>query len=86
MPAAEAYYRRSLAVSQAPSDRLHAVMRLVACLLDSGRDAEANEILARENTGAQSARRALTSASAVVGRNEPCPCGSGKKFKKCHGA
>jgi|688.fasta_scaffold04526_11 preprotein translocase subunit SecA len=21
-----------------------------------------------------------------VGRNEPCPCGSGKKFKKCHGA
>jgi uncharacterized protein len=21
-----------------------------------------------------------------VGRNEPCPCGSGKKFKSCHGA
>jgi hypothetical protein len=21
-----------------------------------------------------------------VGRNEPCPCGSGRKFKKCHGA
>jgi preprotein translocase subunit SecA len=21
-----------------------------------------------------------------VGRNEPCPCGSGKKFKKCCGA
>jgi preprotein translocase subunit SecA len=20
-----------------------------------------------------------------VGRNEPCPCGSGKKFKLCHG-
>ena len=20
-----------------------------------------------------------------VGRNEPCPCGSGKKFKHCHG-
>ena len=23
---------------------------------------------------------------AKVGRNDPCPCGSGKKFKKCHGA
>jgi preprotein translocase subunit SecA len=23
---------------------------------------------------------------ADVGRNDPCPCGSGKKFKKCHGA
>jgi uncharacterized protein YchJ len=24
-----------------------------------------------------------TPASGKVGRNEPCPCGSGKKFKKC---
>lgn len=23
---------------------------------------------------------------AGVGRNDPCPCGSGEKFKKCHGA
>ena len=23
---------------------------------------------------------------AKVGRNDPCPCGSGKKFKNCHGA
>ena len=23
---------------------------------------------------------------AEVGRNEPCPCGSGKKYKRCHGA
>jgi preprotein translocase subunit SecA len=22
---------------------------------------------------------------ARVGRNEPCPCGSGKKYKQCHG-
>ncbi|PYV34458.1 MAG: hypothetical protein DMG22_06125 [Acidobacteria bacterium] len=21
-----------------------------------------------------------------IGRNDPCPCGSGKKYKKCHGA
>jgi len=25
-------------------------------------------------------------AAPKVGRNDPCPCGSGKKFKKCHGA
>jgi hypothetical protein len=24
-------------------------------------------------------------AGAKVGRNEPCPCGSGKKYKRCHG-
>jgi preprotein translocase subunit SecA len=26
-----------------------------------------------------------TRAAAKVGRNDPCPCGSGKKYKKCHG-
>lgn len=24
------------------------------------------------------------SISQKIGRNDPCPCGSGKKFKKCH--
>ena len=24
-------------------------------------------------------------ATPKVGRNDPCPCGSGKKFKQCHG-
>jgi len=28
----------------------------------------------------------VSSASAKVGRNDPCPCGSGKKYKRCHGA
>jgi preprotein translocase subunit SecA len=23
--------------------------------------------------------------SQKIGRNEPCPCGSGKKYKHCHG-
>lgn len=27
----------------------------------------------------------LLSISPKVGRNDPCPCGSGKKYKKCHG-
>ena len=37
--------------------------------------------------------RTLTATSAPrpvtankIGRNDPCPCGSGKKYKKCHGA
>ncbi len=29
---------------------------------------------------------AVPVGKAKVGRNEPCPCGSGKKYKKCHGA
>ncbi|MBI2039279.1 MAG: preprotein translocase subunit SecA [Candidatus Niyogibacteria bacterium] len=29
---------------------------------------------------------APTPQGAGIGRNDPCPCGSGKKYKKCHGA
>lgn len=29
---------------------------------------------------------AIPAVSQKIGRNEPCPCGSGKKFKKCCGA
>lgn len=37
-------------------------------------------------TGARPGERQGTVvASSKVGRNEPCPCGSGKKYKKCHG-
>ncbi|MET0606733.1 MAG: SEC-C metal-binding domain-containing protein, partial [Beijerinckiaceae bacterium] len=36
--------------------------------------------------GAQSERQADDPSSwGKVGRNEPCPCGSGKKYKHCHG-
>ncbi|MCZ8436514.1 preprotein translocase subunit SecA [Achromobacter xylosoxidans] len=34
-----------------------------------------------DDTGAQPVRNALPK----VGRNDPCPCGSGKKYKQCHG-
>ncbi len=40
-------------------------------------------------TSDQKQRQASTGgagkAAPKVGRNEPCPCGSGKKYKKCHG-
>ena len=34
----------------------------------------------------QSSPRTVHRTQAKVGRNDPCPCGSGKKYKKCHGA
>jgi preprotein translocase subunit SecA len=39
-------------------------------------------------TSADAGYLARPSAADVprVGRNEPCPCGSGKKYKHCHGA
>jgi preprotein translocase subunit SecA len=34
---------------------------------------------------AKEAPQPIKRQSAKVGRNDPCPCGSGKKYKKCHG-
>ncbi|MEM1203126.1 MAG: preprotein translocase subunit SecA [Acidobacteriota bacterium] len=31
-------------------------------------------------------QRTVKRTTPKVGRNDPCPCGSGKKYKKCHGA
>jgi len=39
---------------------------------------------ARTNTGEQS-RPQPVRVEKKVGRNDPCPCGSGKKYKHCHG-
>jgi hypothetical protein len=35
---------------------------------------------------ADSQKVLLPAVSNKIGRNEPCPCGSKKKYKKCHGA
>jgi serine-type anaerobic sulfatase-maturating enzyme len=51
-------------------------MRIMADLLKRGRYAdEIMPMLAKE----------AAAAFAHVGRNDSCPCGSGKMFKRCHG-
>ena len=53
------------------------------------------QVVARKEARVVGAGRGVTSLApqaaantdwSSVGRNDPCPCGSGKKFKKCHGA
>jgi preprotein translocase subunit SecA len=38
-----------------------------------------------EGEGAEAKSEPMTRDGRKVGRNEPCPCGSGKKYKQCHG-
>ncbi len=51
--------------------------------------AQAAPALPEEQADAPSeamAPQPITRAQPKVGRNDPCPCGSGKKYKQCHGA
>ena len=43
------------------------------------------EAKSREETGDKVREKAKDASGNKVGRNDPCPCGSGKKYKKCHG-
>nr|VFJ63366.1 MAG: protein translocase subunit secA [Candidatus Kentron sp. FW] len=57
---------------------------------DKGRQAEFGQgALGEEGEGAnpdqKPATTTYTRSTPKVGRNEPCPCGSGKKYKQCHG-
>lgn len=38
----------------------------------------------RTNTDGEKVKKTVVNAQAKLGRNDPCPCGSGKKWKKCH--
>ena len=38
-----------------------------------------------EEATAQPVAEPFVRAGRKIGRNEPCPCGSGKKYKHCHG-
>jgi len=40
---------------------------------------------AGQQAAAQTAQEPFVRGERKVGRNEPCPCGSGKKYKQCHG-
>jgi len=68
-------------------DREEITARLRECLLDRGRMGEAKELEA-DRQPRNTAPRYIPEVqvplrAAKVGRNDPCPCGSGKKYKKC---
>jgi preprotein translocase subunit SecA len=47
---------------------------------------KARELEAASRSGGDASAPTQRRTGEKVGRNDPCPCGSGKKYKKCHGA
>jgi preprotein translocase subunit SecA len=57
---------------------------LTAAAAGAGGTALATE--ADGETAAPVVQQRRVDADQAIGRNDPCWCGSGKKYKKCHGA
>ncbi|MGC9421712.1 MULTISPECIES: preprotein translocase subunit SecA [unclassified Vibrio] len=61
--------------------------------MEAQRQAQAEEVAKRvqaqhaqlDNESDEKAHQPIVRDERKVGRNEPCPCGSGKKYKQCHG-
>lgn len=100
LAAAEARYRSALTASRKARDALYehdVLWHLIELLQDD--EERADEVTKlqeeRDRVHARSiapGRHATVASSSdlgglgpKVGRNEPCPCGSGRKFKRCHG-
>ncbi|HKD08969.1 MAG TPA: preprotein translocase subunit SecA [Bryobacteraceae bacterium] len=47
---------------------------------------ELKELQFLGTNGGGNGQKPATNGAPKTGRNDPCPCGSGKKYKKCHGA
>jgi preprotein translocase subunit SecA len=56
-----------------------ALARLTETHAESAEDGEDGKV-------PKSKQETVVRQTPKVGRNDPCPCGSGKKYKKCHGA
>lgn len=66
-------YKMALGIELAPS------------VIESGNLVFSGATKSSSDSGSASAQK-KNGEDKTVGRNDPCPCGSGKKFKKCHGS
>jgi tetratricopeptide (TPR) repeat protein len=78
--ALELYERAYDMTSTRTYNRDGVLERLVPLLRDMDRDDDADALLEKEKV-----KPVLSEKTVKIGRNEPCPCGSSKKFKKCCG-
>jgi uncharacterized protein YecA (UPF0149 family) len=87
--AAEASYRRAMTLAEDEAEEDAACTQLVGLLEDMGRVEEVEALLSpaiHARAPVDTEPRVDAAPVATAGRNDPCPCGSGKKYKKCHGA
>ena len=101
-PPADASAERSRQSAEAGYPRVAAVrawrrwQRPSAAMVSTSADELEEAFMRRKRRELEQARMAGAGETAPVqqvvrgqdkvGRNDPCPCGSGKKYKKCHGA
>jgi len=73
------------AVDKAPEVRRDDFSRLKTRHDEAARPVAGNEQGQVQNPNPEAVKREPVRVGPKIGPNDPCPCGSGKKYKKCHG-
>ena len=73
------------APAEMPKEKPHYVESKQQVLEERLVDPNQQAAAAQDTRAQQAQRREPVVKSKMPGRNDPCPCGSGKKFKNCHG-
>jgi preprotein translocase subunit SecA len=76
-------YKETAAVHEAPTG--YGVAENLAASAGAEKGQPPAESPEAEAQGEGAKVKTIVRETAKVGRNDPCPCGSGKKYKKCHG-
>ena len=74
-------YRETAAVHQETES--YGVAENAEAIIAAGGE---NQTASEQPQGEEAGAKTIVREAEKIGRNDPCPCGSGKKYKKCHGA
>ena len=66
-------------------DIVHSIYQVSLGPARAGRSADSRPQSSAMAAASGRQREAVAVVAHKIGRNEPCPCGSGKKYKRCHG-
>jgi preprotein translocase subunit SecA len=82
---ARSAYKESAAVHEAPTGYGVAENLAATAGAEQGQAAGEMQQASEQTQGEGAVVKTIVREAPKVGRNDPCPCGSGKKYKKCHG-
>ncbi len=81
----QAYVREGFELFDNMLDRINKDTTLYLLKAEIRQNLEAKQVKGNANSGLDKVSKSKPKTAKKVGRNDPCPCGSGKKYKNCCG-
>lgn len=81
----QAYVREGFELFDNMLDRINKDTTLYLLKAEIRQNLEAKQVKGNANSGLDKVSKSKPKTAKKVGRNDPCPCGSGKKYKQCCG-